>query len=340
MHLQQRQVNINQAKEQQVRRHRKIQNNLQETAISLSSQANNLNSRQTPQPYDFSQLSTPLIHINKGGEIQVYIYVSRWGETEAATLSNLDVKIELINKELNIVQAWIPYDKLVRAADQEFVMRITPPHYGQKQSGSVLSEGDSILGADAVRLSGISGSGVKVGVISGGADGLAAAQDSGDLPNVTVVQTKSGDAEGTAMLEIVHDLAPNASLGFCGLPGDTSLDFIFCVNELRNGFGADIIVDDIAFLSEPYFEDGTVAKSVKAAVASGVFYTSSAGNSAQQHYEATFLDYNNSGFHNFGAVAGSIDDIDVNFQIPPGKTLNVWLQWNEPFGGSCSDYDL
>jgi hypothetical protein len=60
---------------------------------------------------------------------------------------------------------------------------------------------------------------VVVGVISDGIDHMADAQLSGDLPNVTVpsggCRRGSGD-EGTALLEIVHDVAPGAQLLFAG----------------------------------------------------------------------------------------------------------------------------
>jgi subtilisin family serine protease len=338
IHIPELQQQLQQAKKRSAKVHPKLEKRLHDIAASLASQVTSLKPGSTQQKIDFSRQSTPFVHVNKDGDIQVYIYVSEWGETERSALAILEVRVEIAMDDLGIIQAWVPYDRLEETANLPFITRITPPRYGKTQSGSVVTEGDAILNADDIRALGFTGSGVNVGVISGGVEGLAFSQQSGDLPDVAVVQAEVGDAEGTAMLEIVHDMAPNAALGFCGTPSGTSLDFIFCVYALRENFGADIIVDDIGFNSEPYFEDGNVAVAVKSAVDSGVFYTSAAGNDADKHYEANYLDF--SGFHNFGGRAGTLDDIDVDFLIPPMETLSVWLQWNEHFGGSCSDYDL
>ena len=59
---------------------------------------------------------------------------------------------------------------------------------------------------------GVTGAGIGIGVLSDGVETLADRQESGDLPaRVTVLpgQEGSGD-EGTAILEIVHDLAPGS----------------------------------------------------------------------------------------------------------------------------------
>ena len=64
-------------------------------------------------------------------------------------------------------------------------------------------------------------------------------------------------AEGTALLEIVHDLAPGAKLSFAN--GDTDLAFNQAVNFLAAS--NDVVLDDIGFYGEPY--DGTSARLVE-----------------------------------------------------------------------------
>jgi hypothetical protein len=129
-----------------------------------------------------------------------------------------------------------------------------------------------------------------VGVISDGIDSVQDAQATSDLPDVVVpndsrCQRGAGD-EGTALLEIVHDVAPGAKLLFSG-PA-SSLDMVDAVECLVDA-GANVIVDDLGFFGEPYFEDGPVAEAVDAAVAAGVSYHSSAGNEAEEHLEEDFL---------------------------------------------------
>jgi len=141
-------------------------------------------------------------------------------------------------------------------------------------AGSVTSQGDRILRADLARSTfGVTGAGVRVGVISTGIQGLDTAKATANLPAGTCGPRSGGttsidanlcrgfgvavdtDPEGTAMMEIIHDLAPGAELLFCA-PG-TSLDMVDCIDFLAAR--THIIVDDLGFFAEPYFEDGMVA---------------------------------------------------------------------------------
>jgi len=299
------------------------------------------------------KLSNHRVHIDNNGEIQIYIHMISFGEDVFAQLRKNEVKIEITNKTLAIVQGWAPFDRIEDIAALAFVRQIKPPNYGMTQSGSVTTEGDSILKADLVRQLGIDGNGVKVGVISDGANNWTTAYATGDLPaNITVYGTctprlyngsvcDSGITcnEGTAMLEIIHDIAPGAQLAVAS--AYTSLEFAQRIDELVNNFGADVIVDDLFFPLEPYFADGIDAQAV-AAVANQTIYISAAGNFAQGHYEVNYLpDYSMGGdFHNFGQAAGLFTDLSMNILINPGMYVVLILQWNDEFGLSENDYDL
>ena len=153
------------------------------------------------------------------------------------------------------------------------------------------SAGDMAHRSNLARtIYGVDGTGIGIGVISDGVRTLAERQASGDLPSqVTVLPgqeagplsiaglvTGQGGDEGTAMLEIAHDLAPGAELYFAtGRGGEARL--AQNIEDLCAA-GADVIVDDIFCFLEPVFRDGVVARAVNDAAADGCFLFSSAGN--------------------------------------------------------------
>ncbi|MDZ7622863.1 MAG: S8 family serine peptidase [Ignavibacteriaceae bacterium] len=100
--------------------------------------------------------------------------------------------------------------------------------------------------------------------------------------------TDGGD-EGTAMLEIVHDMVPGAELYFHDLGGNT-VAFNSAIDDLITA-GCDIICDDIGLgLLEPFYEDGTVASHINSVInANDIIYVSSAGNSGGSHYQGDFF---------------------------------------------------
>lgn len=224
--------------------------------------------------------------------------------------------------------------------------------------GSKLSEGDKTHRASAARGAfGVDGTGVKIGVLSDGVTSLATSQARGDLGTVIVLpgQAGSGD-EGTAMLEIIRDLAPGATLYFAtAFNGITS--FADNIRALRAA-GCDIIVDDVSYFVETRFQDGqapgvvspyncgVVAQAVKEVVADGAMYFSSAGNSGNQSagtsgtWEGNFTDG--------GAAATPLAGAGQVHLFSPGMPFNTitgtggWiiLAWADPLGASTNDYDL
>src|SRR5262249_44770414 len=103
--------------------------------------------------------------------------------------------------------------------------------------------------------------------------------------------------------------------------------------------GANVIVDDLGFFGEPYFEDGPVAEAVGAAVAAGVSYHSSAGNEAQQHLEEDFFPSAgpNDRVHDFAAGGGRPFNGVI---VPAGGGPTPLLPRSDPFGGAADDYDM
>ncbi|PWR75309.1 NosD domain-containing protein [Methanospirillum stamsii] len=201
--------------------------------------------------------------------------------------------------------------------------------------GSVHTAGDAILKTDELRnLTGADGSGIIVGVISNGAKGISDAQNTGDLPDNVVVLKDGRGSEGTAMMEIIHDIAPNATLLYHDFGGGKDEKFIEAFHNLIQA-GASIIVEDVGNYEVPYFEDGTIAAGINDILKNNqeIIIISAAGNFADVHYQGMFLDTGD-GYHSFNGSSG------IPVTLNPGARLKVVLQWDDPFHAATNDFDL
>lgn len=275
----------------------------------------------------------------RAGRARVLVKVTGTASAHTAALGAAGLDIEIVNDRFGLVQGWIADGAVATLAELEIVQSISPAWPAEHSAGTVTSEGDGASRSDLVRQLGHDGAGVVVGVISDGIESLAASQVSGDLPAVTVppdtrCRRGSGD-EGTAMLEIVHDLAPGAGLRFSGI--STRLEMIDAIDCLTAG-GADVIVDDLIFFGEPFFEDGPIALTAADAVAAGASYHTAAGNFGDREYLVEEYRPGPQDFHDFDPGAGQ--DILNRVIVPAGGELLCILQWADPFGASGNDYDL
>ena len=229
---------------------------------------------------------------------------------------------------------------------------------GTSFAGSVTSQGYITHTANQVNALGFDGAGVKVGVLSDSAspDRVAALIATGDLPPDVVVlpgQVGTGADEGTAMMEIVHDLAPGAML-FFATANNSQASFANNIRALRFVYGCDIIVDDFTYFAEGAFQDGTIAQAVNDVAANGALYFSDAANSGNVDsgtagtWEGDFIDGGDAGVlidiaerrsvsvHNFGSAAAPI----LFNTLTAVTSRGIFLEWSDPLAHSSNDYDL
>ena len=285
-----------------------------------------------------SETVDDLVRFDRGGNVEVYIHLESSDEAAFQQVRDAVVRVEVEDTDHGIVQAWVAPQDLGTVASLGAVRQITPPDYGYTKEGSTLTEGDAAHRANLARsFGGLTGDGVKVGVISDGVDAWRTARARGDLPARIEINPKNagGGDEGTALLEIVHDLAPDADLAFSSAGSSLWMvqAILWLADDAFGGEGADVIVDDLGFYFEPYFEDGIVAQAAADAVAGGAVFVSAAGNSAERHYEADFVD-SGDGFHAFDASS------DIAMRLRTSGTAFIVLQWDDRFGSSGNDYDL
>lgn len=218
---------------------------------------------------------------------------------------------------------------------------------GVTNTGSSTSQGDVAHRVKEARdFFGVTGAGVKIGVLSDSVDFLAQSIASGDLPpDVTVLpgQAGIGGGEGTAILEIIHDLAPGAKL-FFATSVNSIASFADNIRALRSA-GCDIIVDDYIYFVESPFHDDIVSTAVDEVVADGALYFSSAGNEGNlsEGTSGTWEgDFRDSGFTFPSLPGGTLHDFGQgaisNLILSGGDVMT--LHWSDPLGASDNDYDL
>jgi hypothetical protein len=262
------------------------------------------------------------------------------------------------------VRARVPIQQVEAIAELPEVKHVGP-RQGFLTNPVVTSEGDVTHAAAPTRTTlGKDGTGVTVGVLSDGVDSLADRQAAGELPPScpqagACVQVLSGQAgsgdEGTAMLEIVHDLAPGAKLYFAtAVDGEAS--FAANILALRNTYGCDIIVDDVTYFAEGAFQDGVIAQAVNSVTSGGALFFSSAGNSGRYDagtsgtWEGDFLSsgttisffdgtaWQGLPVHTWnGATGGGAANANA---LAADAPYAISLKWSDPLGAAVTDYDL
>ncbi len=238
-------------------------------------------------------------------------------------------------------------------AQRSDVVRLDHPTLtGTGTTVGVLSDSFNCYAAYAQPGSGVPVSGNQGYARNGFTADYATDAATGDLPsNVNVLEEANCldygaptqlpfSDEGRAMLQIVHDVAPGASLAFYTAE-NSEADFASGIGKLASA-GARVIADDVGYFDEPFFQDGIVAQAIDAVEAQGVAYFSAAGNNGSLSYENTapaFSTLSSSGSNageyllNFD-TSGATNTIALPVTIPavlPGDFIAIVVEWDQPY---------
>ncbi|HST46426.1 S8 family serine peptidase [Jatrophihabitans sp.] len=245
--------------------------------------------------------------------------------------------------------------RLRELAGQPGVSRVAPAVRPMPQD---TSEGVAASGAQNWADSGNvgnGGSGVKVGIVDLGFADLQAELaahhfDDPDGNQVSLVypagQNHCADdgltAHGTAVSEVVHQMAPRATL------------YLYCIDD-NVGFsaaaaqavaaGVKIVNSSLVFTAETrgdgYGPSGSSEQAVRAAREAGVLWIQSSGNGAQDHWSGTLADANGDEFVDLQSTVSQADEVALD----AGYTGNVVLSWDQwpasslPVTLAVSEYD-
>ncbi len=262
------------------------------------------------------------------------------------------------SSRLGVTNATLPLTAVSSIAERPDVSKVHLQAAPRSNVGALTSQGYITHEANkVVTQMGVNGTGVTVGVLSDSATParVAALIASGDLPpDATSLPGQSGPSdgsdEGTAMMEIVHDLAPGARVIFA-TAFTSEESFADNIIALANA-GCKVIVDDVTYFDEGVFQDGIVAQAVSAVTAMGVTYFSSSANSGSLTFNTSGTwegDFLSGGpvtgviagggetglFHNFRTTASP-----QNYDVLTLGTQIISVKWSDPLGASTNDYDL
>ncbi len=246
---------------------------------------------------------------------------------------------------LNMIEATVPLANLTGLAGANEIGYTEPsprPHVDM-----VVSQGVAVTGADRFQQS--TGSHfpleekVQVGVLDVGFRGYAALVGS-ELPGEVSTQTFSSGGiggggldpisrqHGTAVAEIVFDMAPDAALLL------TNIDTLFGHSQATSWLlsnGVNVINSSLSWFNVgPGDGTGPVNFDVERAAESDVVWVTSAGNMAQRHWDGRFRDPDGDGWNNFSGSAETNPAL-----LAADGSLTVYLNWDDWFT-SNQDYDL
>ena len=256
----------------------------------------------------------------------------------------------VVNVAGRTVEAYLSPDRLATLAGLDAVLAIRPIR--RNAATGYVSPAVTLHGSSAWQAAGLTGTGVKVGIIDGGFAGMAARLGT-ELPatvhahcytsvgsfTTNLAGCANGETHGTAVAEAIFDMAPGVDLYVA--------DPISRLDEQRavtwmTGNGIRII--NASFLSGLIFDgpgDGTspygdsLYALVNQAVAGGALWVNAAGNAGDSGWTGAWTDADKNGWLDFAPG----DEVD-SMTLAAGADVTVAIRWADPWGASANNYDL
>lgn len=265
----------------------------------------------------------------------------------------------------NNVQVWLPPDKIEVLAEWAAVRLIKKPTPVEKNGTTTGTVG--FVGAEGWHQAGITGKGVKVGIIDMGFYGYQSLLGT-ELPAHVEVASTGEPASfysyvhGSACAEIVHDMAPDAGIMLVNVD-DIEVDFHRAVQWMK-GNGARIVSSSIGLnlktyvtmlyymlngssLTATYYqymlENLEQTKDqwnyvIRNAVADGITWVQAAGNDGRKKWLGWYFDWNHNNLLDF-YYGDDFNRIHTSGYV--GEEVYVALLWGESTDMTTySDYDL
>jgi subtilisin family serine protease len=232
------------------------------------------------------------------------------------------------------VSATVPRSALTALAGSAGVSDVAP---AVEAVPDAVSEGVAKSGASTWlnATPATTGAGVTVAIVDTGFGNLSAEVAAGALPAGTTVSPLNNGCSnvnntehGTAVAEIVHQMAPSAKLQLYCI-GDTT-GFRQAEQDIVSR-GIPIVNSSLSFPGDSRGDgsgDATsAAATVQAARKAGVLWIASAGNNGQDHWSGTFADSDRDGYTDLNGTTSTNESDAV--VVPPGQSGTAYLSWDQ-----------
>ncbi len=228
-----------------------------------------------------------------------------------------------------LIQVEVGWADLADLAALAGVSRVREPMIASAKEE--VTEGKEVIFLEDWHQQGIDGSGVEIAILDVGFSGWEGLVGE-ELPADTVDHGVTGTSDhGTAVAEIIHDLAPGATLHLWQF--QTEVEFFEVLEEVMQE-DIPIINASIGF-DNVWHADGTspFSLAVDQVSDSGIVYVAAAGNETGRYRIGELTDADGDGW----AEIGGEDSVRVT---NASGGVKVSLRWSETFGESSIDLDL
>ncbi len=236
----------------------------------------------------------------------------------------------------DLVQVLAPVGDLEALSNSDGVRFVRQPFRAEPR---VVSEGVPIINADDWQAAGLTGGGAKVAVLDLGFAGYAALLGTELSASVITHSFRAdggitgGGSHGTAVAEIVHDVAPGAQMYLVNW--GTEVEFLYAVDWLI-AQDVDVVNHSAGWeIIGPGDGTGYINDKVTQAVSSGILWANAAANEAQSHWTGLWSDPNGNAWLNFSGTDEANDVI-----LYTGEAMRIEMKWTDSWPAGCSNYDL
>ncbi|QBQ53514.1 S8 family peptidase [Nitrosococcus wardiae] len=206
------------------------------------------------------------------------------------------------------------------------------------------SEGVFVTSAHRLHQLGITGKGVQVAILDRGFQGYRNLLGD-ELPlevtikNFNLGEGFEGNNHGTAVAEILYDMAPDIELTL--VAAGTELEYMAALDWLRTQ-EVSIVSFSLGFDNLGPLDGRSPVSTAASRLfdEAGILFVTAAGNEQQNYWSGTFRDVDGNGAHEF-----SNNDEALNLELRAGDLVRVILNWDD-WGEDPSrprsdqDYDL